>query len=122
MKYIVQYKYTIGLLVLILYLCLTTMPHVSGLGNFGWLGIDKWVHFVLYFLLCFAWSYENSNFRNSMTLFLIIGVFIGGGIELIQLYFTNYRSAEWGDFFADVAGLFVANYIATNYLKNRSLD
>ena len=122
MKYIVQYKYTIGLLVLILYLCLTTMPHVSGLGDFGWLGIDKWVHFVLYFLLCFAWSYENSNFRNSMTLFLIIGVFIGGGIELIQLYFTNYRSAEWGDFFADVAGLFVANYIATNYLKNRSLD
>ncbi len=98
------------------------MPHVSGLGDFGWLGIDKWVHFGLYFMLCFAWSYENSNFRNSMTLFLIIGVFIGGGIEIIQLYFTNYRSAEWGDFFADVAGLFVANFIATNYLKNRSLD
>ena len=74
MKYIFQYKYTLGLLVLILYLCLTTMPHVSGLELFGWLGIDKWVHFGLYFMLCFAWSYENSNFRNSMTLFLIIGV------------------------------------------------
>ena len=122
MKYIFQYKYTLGLLVLILYLCLTTMPRVSGLEKFGWLGIDKWVHFALYFLLCFTWSYENSNFRNSMTLFLIIGVLIGGGIELLQLYITNYRSAEWGDFFADVSGLFVANFIATKYLKNRSLD
>jgi VanZ family protein len=57
-----------------------------------------------------------------MTLFLIIGVLIGGGIELLQLYLTNYRSAEWGDFFADVSGLFVANFAATQYLKNRSLD
>ncbi|MEI8101543.1 MAG: hypothetical protein WCH09_08320, partial [Bacteroidota bacterium] len=52
----------------------------------------------------------------------LLGVFIGGGIEIIQLYFTNYRSAEWGDFFADVSGLFVANFIATEYLKNRSSD
>jgi VanZ family protein len=98
------------------------MPRVSGLERFGWLGIDKWVHFGLYFMLCFAWSFENSNFRNSMTLFLLIGVLIGGGIELLQFYLTNNRSAEWGDFFADVSGLFVANFIATKYLKNPSLD
>jgi hypothetical protein len=57
-----------------------------------------------------------------MTLFLIIGILIGGGIELLQFYLTNSRSAEWGDFFADVSGLFVANFAATKYLKNRSLD
>lgn len=36
-------------------------------------------------------------------IFLIAAIY-GGGIELLQKYFIPYRSAEWLDFFADVAG------------------
>ncbi len=35
---------------------------------------------------------------------ILIAAIYGGGIELLQKYFIPYRSAEWLDFFADVAG------------------
>ena len=35
----------------------------------------------------------------------------GGAIELIQKYFTEVRSAEWGDWIADVLGSLCATLI-----------
>jgi VanZ family protein len=93
------------------------MPKVGGLSNLMWLGIDKWTHFVMYFILCFAWSKETLRVNHSIMLFLIATVIMGAGIELLQLYTTKNRSGEWGDFFADLAGLFVANFFVVNFGK-----
>lgn len=35
---------------------------------------------------------------------LLISVIVGGVIEILQYVITTYRSANWGDFGADVAG------------------
>jgi hypothetical protein len=36
---------------------------------------------------------------------LILTAVLGGGIEILQLEVFTYRSAEWWDFFCDMAGV-----------------
>ena len=71
-------------------------------------GLDKWVHFAFYLVLSALIWYETaennlSNFKYFIWVFLIPSLY-GGLIELIQLTLTSSRSAEWGDWIADITG------------------
>lgn len=83
---------------------------------------DKWVHFLLFFglsaLSCYYYYRMHEGRPNSLRwLFwgFVIPVIYGGVIELLQGRVFVLRSAEWGDFFADMAGSAFATLLAFYY-------
>lgn len=79
--------------------------------NFTFEGIDKVVHFLFFLILSLIFVYETYRKQNTgfsrirlSAILLLIGFVYGGGIELIQKFFFTYRSAEWLDLAADLAG------------------
>jgi len=74
---------------------------------------DKYVHFVLYFVLTILLFYSkiwNANFSKKVKLLicLLISVSFGIIIEVMQKEFTVNRQFEWGDVFANTLGSFIA--------------
>jgi VanZ family protein len=88
---------------------------------------DKVVHFGMFFLLSAVSLFdyyklhegEPSIFRWMLWGFMI-PVIYGGGIELLQKYIFTSRSAEWGDWIADILGSLTALIIAIIYLQKRN--
>lgn len=97
--------------VFILILCTAKMPDTQGTGIF-FEGFDKMVHLGFFYVLTILLFYGkiksqlNYSFR-SLTIFKIIAITFGLGaaIELIQLFFFPYRSAEWWDLGCDMLGV-----------------
>lgn len=83
--------------------------------EFDWLiAADKIAHSVLFFvlilLLLAAFLFQTPQwFQTGKGVFLFgfISVFFGLITELLQLWITTDRSAEWADFLADVSGVLV---------------
>ena len=112
LKFLNQYKKTIGFLVLIFVLCLSPSPAVSK--KLGWtisFGFDKWVHAGLYFMLFLIWSTESKQFHKSVVYFVVTATIIGAGIELLQRIVPFHRSAELADFFADISGVLFGYFV-----------
>lgn len=63
---------------------------------------DKWVHFALYAAWAVVWRRSAPN--TAVFLIILVLVFWGGFIELFQEYILSYRSGEWLDWLADIAG------------------
>lgn len=114
MNYLEGIKYqgwAIAWTILISILCLIRTPGSESTG-FLFTGFDKLVHlgffYVLTVLLFFGKIRYQHNYSFSiLTIFKIIAItaFIGGGIEMLQLFFFDYRSAEWWDFSCDMIGV-----------------
>jgi VanZ family protein len=114
MNYIKGLKYqgwAIAWTILISILCLIKTPDSESTGVF-FTGFDKLVHlgffYVLTVLLFFGKIRYQHNYSFSIkTIFkiIVITACIGGGIEMLQLFFFNYRSAEWWDFNCDMIGV-----------------
>jgi len=99
--------------ILILILCLIKTPDSQSTGFF-FTGFDKLVHlgffYVLTVLLFFGKIRYQHNYSFSIfTIFkiIVITALIGGGIEMLQYLFFDYRSAEWWDFYCDMIGVFM---------------
>ena len=116
MNYIKGLKYqgwAIAWTILISILCFMKTPGSQSTGFF-FTGFDKLVHlgffYVLTVLLFFGKIRYQHNYSFSIfTIFkiILITAFIGGSIEILQLLFFNYRSAEWWDFICDMIGVFM---------------
>jgi len=82
---------------------------------------DKLAHFVFYFVFVFLWG--NFIFYNkqiqSRTLFLIfwLALILGGAIEIAQDVFTEKRTADIYDMFANFAGAITA--VGTLYIYQK---
>ncbi|MEK0440804.1 MAG: hypothetical protein RLZZ504_1720 [Bacteroidota bacterium] len=114
LKFLNQYKKTIGFLVLIFVLCLSPSPNIGrGIGWTHNLEIDKWVHFGLYFVLFLIWDLETTRLYPFANQFVILAVIIGIGIELLQKIMPFHRSAELADVFADVSGLLFGYFLVS---------
>ena len=88
-------------------LCMIQMPNEEQ--AMTWPYFDKLVHFLMYLFLCGAYLFESSHKPSSGRMLnylkgLIYCAIMAGTIELAQKYLTTYRSAEWLDFFAGMAG------------------
>jgi hypothetical protein len=91
------------------------MPININEGKLSWFnfpGVDKLVHtgifFVLTVLLFFGLLKNSRSFKLislPIILILIVSSSFAIGTELIQEYFTNYRSFEFLDIFADHVGI-----------------
>ena len=84
---------------------------------------DKVAHFGMFFVLSAVCLFDYYRLHNGspnlikwMGWGFLLPVLYGGAIELMQKYFFPSRSAEWGDFIADVLGSFFAACIAIIYL------
>jgi VanZ family protein len=116
MNYIKGLKYqgwAIAWTILISILCLIKTPGSQSTGFF-FTGFDKLVHlgffYVLTVLLFFGKIRYQHNYSFSIfTIFkiILITALIGGGIEMLQLLFFDYRSAELWDFICDMIGVFM---------------
>jgi len=81
---------------------------------------DKIVHFLMYFgislVYWFEWLRAREITKNILPLGLIFcfafPIFLGGAVEICQNYFTEIRSGEWGDFFANCLGVVLAMLVS----------
>lgn len=77
----------------------------SAFPDVGWSALwqpDKWVHFALYALWAVVW--RRSALKTPLILILLVLAVWGGFIELFQEHVLSYRSGEWLDWLADLAG------------------
>jgi VanZ family protein len=97
--------------VFILILCTAKMPDTNGSGFF-FVGFDKMVHLGFFYVLTILLFYGKIKSQRSysfriLTIFKIVALtfFLGAAIEVIQLEFFPYRSAEWWDLACDMLGV-----------------
>lgn len=71
------------------------------------LPIDKVAHFAMYGVLggLAAWGWRRAGRWPSPILLILGGILVGAMDELHQASLPH-RAAEWGDWFADIAGIF----------------
>jgi len=125
-NYLVKYWKSI---VFIFFLCYLSFAPSSDFRSFPvFAGIDKVVHLFMYIFLAAVLVYDNREMiARKAVVKLIVYAFIfpvtlGGVIELIQENFFPPRSAEWFDWFMDIAGVLIGYFSATrwfNYRLNR---
>ena len=98
--------YAIGITVLSLVRIDSSRPSL-----FSFEGADKLVHCLFYFgftvLMAFAYkgSFARALGRKAQIIVALIAMTYSGIIELLQGFFTVYRSAELGDFVANSVGV-----------------
>lgn len=104
-------RWTVLWTVVILIFCTAKMPDTQGSGFF-FPGFDKLVHLGFFFVLTILLFHGKIKSQSSysfriLTIFKIVALtfFVGGSIEIIQLEFFPYRSAEWWDLGADMMGV-----------------
>lgn len=114
MSFVGQLKYQIWAVlwtVVVVILCCIKMPAGKGGGLF-FEGFDKFVHMGFFYVLTILLFYGKIRYQHnysfsSLTIFkiIVITAALGGGIEMLQLNFFSYRSAEWWDFGCDMIGV-----------------
>lgn len=126
MKTIIRYITLPLLIVLLIFIatCLITPEQVPDMPKgVAW---DKLVHFGMFFVLSAVSLYDYFRLHKGSPSILrwtfwglIVPIFYGGVIELMQMYFFNYRGAEWGDWIADILGSLTAFIMVIIILKKR---
>ncbi|MBR0432820.1 MAG: VanZ family protein [Bacteroidaceae bacterium] len=85
---------------------------------------DKWTHMVMYATLVIViwWEYRRQHQQTAWTRCLawafIAPIALGGVMELMQAYCTNYRSGDWMDFVANSIGVGIGSLIGIAILPH----
>lgn len=103
-----NFPLTIAFVVMIFVVCMIPIPEtpLSGVAL-----IDKWTHIALYLTLGIVFWTEYCRSRSSLkplSLFavsILLPIFMGGLIEIMQENLTTCRSGDWLDFLADSIGV-----------------
>ena len=92
-------------LAIIFILCLVPPQDLPGKSLWQIPHFDKLIHFGMYFILAVLLVRPLKTINLPVWIAtLVISAFVGGLIEILQYAVTSMRSANWGDFGADVAG------------------
>ncbi|MBQ8608383.1 MAG: VanZ family protein [Bacteroidaceae bacterium] len=110
-RYFKNYKYSWGIIGLILYLSFFTPPkmEMDEITN-----IDKLAHICMYGGLCTIiwWEYWRKHHVLSLIRTIIgaivLPIALSGAIELLQEYVTENRSGDWADMIANTIGVLLA--------------
>lgn len=121
MSFILRYKFTFVLTFIILYALFMPSSQVPSVSIEG---LDKLVHFFMFFTLISCYYFEFIAYHEHLPSFLkvfLLGGCFGLFTELIQGFFTASRAFDWMDLVADsigvvLGGLFMC-FVFT-YLKN----
>ncbi len=125
-----RYTFTVLCALAILAACLIDLrPFEEDLPKI--FGIDKVVHFVMYFVLTyiFLWEYDRrqwrGDIRNAKKLFwlsLLVSCVYGGVVEYLQSL-TSFRGMDEMDLVADILGaMFAYLFYIINILKPQKHD
>lgn len=102
------------LLTAVLIFVLSILPS-DDLPKEGWLnfpGVDKLLHFLMYFTLTLVFSAETGYRRILPGLNLLpialLALAYSGTMELIQLFFASTREGDWLDLLANITGIVFA--------------
>lgn len=119
MKRTLQYLFLPFFVAVVIFIatCILTGSNLPQMpGGVPW---DKMVHFGMFFVLSAValfnyYRLHNGNPSKIRWIFwgFVVPAVYGGAIELMQKYFFSARSAEWGDFVADVLGSLAAVILA----------
>ena len=107
-------RYILTLLTLVLILCLTFYKPVGLVRTNTIVGIDKLVHFLMYFTLCAVFWYETFKITLKPKPYLmailavVIPIVFGGVMEYLQYLLTSYRTGDFDDFVFNTIGVLVA--------------
>ena len=114
LSYMIQYKFTILLVIVIALLSLVPGQNMPGSFLFSIPHFDKIIHMSMYAALGFVALAESRRNRPrlGMHALLLLSIFATSAlIEILQATVITNRSAEWFDLLANSLGL-IAGYIA----------
>lgn len=122
-------RYILTLLTLILILCMTFYKPIGFERTSTIVGMDKLVHFVMYFTLCAVFWYENFKITlkpkmSFMVVFaVIVPIIFSGVMEYLQYLLTSYRTGDFDDFVFNtigvVAALFFSLFVTKPFMKKK---
>lgn len=103
----------------ILYLSFAPPSTFNGIPSFN--NEDKLVHFLLYSGLTCLLIYDfNKNRKANKVAFILVciafPIVLGGAVEILQPMYFAPRTAEWFDWFSDIAGVLVG-WLSMQFLK-----
>lgn len=106
---IIKYWKPILIALIICYGSLTSNSNLNKVNFLAFKNIDKFIHFLMYAalsLLFFIALRKNSHFKRKEQIIITLMLVISYGLimEVFQFYFTNDRSAELMDAFANILG------------------
>lgn len=114
LRYVIQYKYSILLAILIALLCLAPASSLPNTSLYSIPHFDKIVHFLMYASFAFVALMESRCSRSCTlfhTLIMLSLLVVSAVIEVLQATVVQTRAAEWTDLLANFSGL-IAGYIA----------
>ena len=117
-----KYYKTLSAFIFIIVLCFLPGNTANKLTFFDFPHFDKLVHFGMYFIFSFALFLDLKNNtriqkKQILLIILLLTLFIGGSIEIIQNYFIPMRSGDWFDLLADLVGSLI--FILFYHIKKR---
>ena len=123
-KLILKYSLIISILwtLIILILCCTPGKYIPNTTWLEVLNFDKLVHSSLFFVLIVLWLmyinyYKNLNkLRTILT--LVLCVFYGGILEILQANVFSQRSGDWFDFIANTLGCLIGLCFFSRKMKS----
>ena len=117
LKFISAYWRSLIMTLIILFLSVYPFTSDMGLPRFQYR--DKFIHSLMYVALAFVmyYDYRKTNqsvekFRHFLPVLFLFPLVFGGLIEIVQAVFFPPRTAEWLDWFSDIAGSVIGFLIA----------
>lgn len=107
----------IAITMVIAYLSLANI----GSASINFTHFDKIKHFIAYFALTFFWLLACKENKKLKLLVIVLCVFYGIVIEVLQVTLTSYRYAEYLDILANSTGTVVALLMFNYFKKNQSI-
>ncbi len=128
---IVNYKFTILTMVIIVFLSLSGSNNINTPRFLDFKGADKLIHFGMYGFLTLIYLMERTGLlkpkmktKQTRWFFVIWIVLIGAIIEIVQPIFAG-REKDILDFFSNTAGVimaYIAFYVFTRYYNFNSIS
>ena len=117
LKILLHYWKSIIVIACILYLSFAPPSTFNGVPTFE--NEDKLVHLLMYLgltgILIFDFNRDTTQKTTNHFAFvlicLIFPIFLGGAVEILQPMYFAPRSAEWFDWFTDIAGVFIGWFV-----------
>lgn len=106
-----HYPFSLLCVAMILFLC---FAHVPSSDVSMVTGIDKFVHFGMYFGTASTIWWErlkacgSEDWRWLLAFAILFPILLSGGIEILQATLTDYRGGDWYDFLANTCGVLAA--------------
>lgn len=112
-QFVFKYAKTLSVIWALIILVLCSMPgqYVPSVSLLEMLSFDKWVHAVMFFVLCaliFIHVKKQTEEKKKVILFLTIAILYGCSLEIMQGTLFSNRSADWNDIIANSLGCLMA--------------